>query len=219
MDLFEPDADLERTGAAWRDSCDLAEHRREMAALMRERRLSRYVLLDGSTITLAKDGTARLRRVPSAEPWRVVLGPEDLPVFPRGKGSPSTPGLPTKNAYFTIATRGTGKKRFSQIVSRKSIREGLRKAIIAATWQDTGKAPPSFARPVTLHLVQYAPKMRREGLAAGLPLLDSDACLSAVRDALQHAGIVENDALIVRNVCESRYRKGRPGLEIELRPA
>lgn len=150
--------------------------------------------------------------------WRVVLGPTDLPVFPRGKGSPATPGLPTKNAYFTIATRGKPPKQFHQIVSRASIRKGLVDAIVAAAWEDSGQPLPRFVCPVTLHLVQFAPKVRRNGPASGLPLLDSDACLSAVRDALQHAGVVEDDALIVRNVCESRYRRGEPGLEIEVRP-
>lgn len=153
----------------------------------------------------------------SKRSWRVVLGPQDLPIFPRAKGSPATPGLPTKNAYFTIATRGKKPRQFHQIVSRASIRNGLKKAILAANWEDTGEPPPRFDAPVSLTLIQYAPKMRRTGAAAGLPLLDSDACLSAVRDALEHAGVVANDALIVHNVCESRYRKGEPGLEIEVR--
>jgi hypothetical protein len=213
MDLLEPDADLERIGTAWRDSADLAEHRRAMAELMQARRLSRYVLRDGTTIVMQRDGTARLRRVPTVEPWRVVLGPEDLPKFRVSKGSPVTPGLPTKNAYFTVNPHT------KRITSRAVIMKGLAKAIVAAAWQDTGKAPPRFERAVVLHLVQYAPKIRRTGHAVGLPLLDSDACLPAVRDALQAVGVVPDDALIVRNVCESRYRKGEPGLEIELRPA
>lgn len=145
-------------------------------------------------------------------PWRVVLGPDDLPKFRSQKGSPITPGMPTKNAYRTVNPHT------KRIVTRATIRKALVKAMEAATWEDTGKAPPRFRCPVVLHLMQYSPALRRTGPAAGLPMLDSDACLEAVRDSIQEAGIVEDDALIVRNICESQYRRGQPGLEIELRP-
>lgn len=145
-------------------------------------------------------------------PWRVVLGPDDLPKFRVHKGRPLTPNMPTKNRY-KLVNPHTG-----FLTTRATIRKGLVKAIHAASWEATGKPPPVFLCAVELHLVQYAEALRRTGPAAGLPYLDADACLEPVRDALQEAGVVPDDALIVRNVCESRYRKGEPGLEIEIRP-
>lgn len=143
--------------------------------------------------------------------WRVVLGPEDLPRFRPAKKRPIGPNLPTKNCYHTVS-------RYGRIVVSGGIKKKLAKCIAKAHEAGAGTPLPTFAQPVSLHLVQYAPRKRNVAGMSGLPYLDSDACLAAVRDALEHAGIVANDALILRNVCESRYRKGQPGLEIELRP-
>ena len=86
------------------------------------------------------------------EPWRVVLGPADLPKFRAKKESPLAPGLPTKNHY-----RGVNPKT-KRIYTRGGIRKALVKAMAAATWEDTGKPLPVFRCPVVLHLLQYAPK-------------------------------------------------------------
>lgn len=147
------------------------------------------------------------------EPWRVVLGPHELPEFRNRKGAEPKRQLPAKNQYFTVSSWGD----YPRIVSRQEIRKKLEKAIRDAAWSDGGELP-TFDTPVELNLVQYAPRRHANGPAKGLPMLDSDACLAAVRDALQHIGVVADDALILRNVCESRYRKGEPGLEIEIRP-
>lgn len=147
----------------------------------------------------------------SGTTWRVVLERRDLPVFSVGKGGPREHRLPTKNTYFSVNPHT------KRIISKGNVKRDLAKAMIAVSWEETGELPPKFRSAVTLSLVQYAPKMRRSGVARGLPMLDSDACLAAVRDAIQLAGIVEDDALIIRNVCETRYREGEPGLEIELR--
>jgi Holliday junction resolvase RusA-like endonuclease len=146
----------------------------------------------------------------SGTTWRVVLEERDLPVFAVQKGGPRKHRLPRKNRYFVV------NHHTKSISTRTGIRNALAKSIIAVSWETNAAAPPRFRSALSLHLVQFSPKRHATGIAAGLPLLDSDACIAAVRDALQHAGIVENDALIVRNVCECRYRKDEPGLEIEV---
>lgn len=51
--------ELETLCSEWRDS---GRNRKEVQALMLERRISRYVLADGTTIEMV-DGEARMRKV------------------------------------------------------------------------------------------------------------------------------------------------------------
>jgi hypothetical protein len=145
-------------------------------------------------------------------PWRVVLGPADLPKFRNRKGAPPTRQLPVKNRYFTVNPHT------KRIVPSSSIKRKLGDGIVAAMFAATGGAPPRFSTPVRLTLIQYAPRQHATGPLAGQPLLDSDACLAAVRDALEHIGVVPKDAYIIGDRTEVRYRKGQPGLEIEVAP-
>lgn len=67
-----------------------------------------------------------------------------------------------------------------------------------------------------LRLFVYSP-MRSHKLGEDCGHLDPDACIFPVRDALQVCGVVDNDMRLLAGPTEVVYRRGLPGLIINLR--
>lgn len=138
----------------------------------------------------------------------LVITSQDLP--------PSKDGgvLPRKNTYFILA-RGTLRRsqharKFASVLATAAMRAGLhphpdpkRRPIASGWW--------------ALDLLALAPK-RYRSLDVLVPWCDSDACLSPVRDALQYAGIMDNDARIVSDRTWVGYREAAPELRLRLTP-
>jgi hypothetical protein len=141
--------------------------------------------------------------------FELEIRAQDLPRTEAGN-----PALPTKNTSFKpgrVGGRRSGRatilktalhKRFIARMSEVLLRRGVTcsKAvpmIVDGTWR--------------LTLVAYAPRRRGK---TDLPLLDSDACLSPVRDALTACGVWGDDIMTAEDRSITLYRKGDPGLWI-----
>ena len=81
-------------------------------------------------------------------------------------------------------------------------------------WSRLARGP--LVGPVTLEVHTHWPRCRRSGPASGLPMGDVDATAKAVLDALQHAGVLADDAQVKRLVLVNRYDAKRPRIEVHL---
>jgi len=133
--------------------------------------------------------------------------------------------LPTKNKYFKVGTRGRGDKARAAMFRSNDAMEFIDclVGVLTASGYDLppcvdGKLRgPAVVRTGwwTLDLLAYAPRKRAD-LDVLAPDLDSEACLSPVKDALQYAGFIDDDGRIVRDTAIAVYRAGNPGLRIRL---
>jgi Holliday junction resolvase RusA-like endonuclease len=117
----------------------------------------------------------------------------DEPKLPRcGKGNDR---LPRKNKYWE-RNRRTGTQ------FRGALAEGFIRALRAEAARlglDPDKAcPPIRSGWWTLDLIVGSPSQLKS-LDVIAPRTDADACLSPVKDALQYAGVLDNDARICRD--------------------
>lgn len=124
------------------------------------------------------------------------------------------PPLPKNAKHEVFASRrlggGVGRRltpryeRWREVVAlvwdRERARNGL-KPIRSGTWEVT--------------LVAYWPTVRH--LDVDVPNGDSDAPLECAFDALQFAGVIDDDARIVRHTAVKFHDARNPRLEIELR--
>jgi hypothetical protein len=159
-------------------------------------------------------------RASSTEPRRLVLGnaivvtpthPLEL-VMCTADLPPSRNGglLPRKNSYYAIHRgrlhRSKHATDFVLCLQIAAARAGLR--------PDRGQPPIRFGW-WALDLLVVAPARLRT-FDVLLPRIDSDACLAPVRDALQYAGLLDDDARIVRD--RTWTARGRPEVRIRLKP-
>lgn len=141
--------------------------------------------------------------------FELQIGPETL-AHVDGR-----PNLPTKNRYFTVGRVGGPRGRATILLSTeaKSFVQRLGGLVLRAGHHCDPSFPLIDEGSWRLTLVQFAPRRREK---TDLALLDSDACLSPVKDALQKVGVLSNDMVIVEDRTFALYRKGRPGLTILL---
>ena len=71
--------------------------------------------------------------------------------------------------------------------------------------------------PVVVEVRSYWQRRHRQGAAAGLAMGDVDAPAKSVLDALQAAGVLDDDASVRRLICEKDVDKDRPRIEVEVR--
>lgn len=150
---------------------------------------------------------------------RVVLhfGPHDLPASKKS----GDPILPRKNVYFAT-TRGGGihltpeARAFRKMMAAKCRQQGFLvggpEAVIRDGWW-------------RLELLTIAGR-RNTTRDVLLPCVDSDACLSPVKDALvkccyvgkrELPGLIDGDDRIIGDSTHDAWREGEPGLVIRLR--
>lgn len=132
--------------------------------------------------------------------WRCEVTTDQLPRMRLQRGAPVSTVLPSKNRY-TLAA-------FGRVTTREAMRLQL-----AGIFRITGGRVGGL---VSLHLTTIAGTRRKTGPAAGQPRVDTDGCLWCVRDALTEAGVIPDDEVICRDVTARAYRKGAPGLIVEL---
>lgn len=68
-----------------------------------------------------------------------------------------------------------------------------------------------------LELTVYAGRQALALLGPKKPMIDPDACLSSVLDALQFVGVLDDDMRVRQVSVRTEYRKGEPGLVFILR--
>lgn len=71
--------------------------------------------------------------------------------------------------------------------------------------------------PLQVAIVAYWPRKHRKGPAEELPLGDVDAVAKAVLDALEDAGVIANDAQVVRLGLAKAYSKKSPRIEVKVK--
>lgn len=148
---------------------------------------------------------------------------EHLPVSRVGKGRGRV--LPRKNAYFAVDQK-TGRPYLTAIA--RDFRRSMRTRAIAAGIMDPFALTPVISSGWwVLELLVIAGR-RSLSLDVLLPLVDSDGCLSPVKDALakctgrptrggpEMGAIIDNDARIVSDSTAIACREGRPGLRVRL---
>lgn len=136
-----------------------------------------------------------------------------------GKNSLATtkagnPVLPTKNEYFhAVRAGGYGRAMIARTPAANTFIARLG-GLLLRHGHRCDKAEPLITDGCwRLTLVSFAGR-RRKGTE--LAHLDSDACISPVRDALEEAHVLDNDMRILTDVTHAVYRKGEPGLHILL---
>lgn len=153
----------------------------------------------------------------------LVFEPEDLPLSKKGGGRGRV--LPRKNVYFAVDRKTGGyyltpeAREFRRAVRAKAIEAGvmtgfaLEPAICSGWWR--------------LDLLTFAPR-KRDAVDVLLPFVDSDGCLSPVKDALvkctaklqrggpELGGVLDRDERVVADSTAIAYRPGRPGLIVRL---
>lgn len=133
--------------------------------------------------------------------------------------------LPTKNKYFKVGTRGRGPKSRAMLFRSPEAMEFVDRLVAVLTAMGF-ELPPRVAGELrgpavirsgwwTLDLLAFAPRKRAD-LDVLAPDLDSEACLSPVKDALQYAGFIDDDGRIVKDTPIAVYRAHDPGLRIRL---
>lgn len=124
------------------------------------------------------------------------------------------PVLPTKNEYFHAVRAGKGGR---AMIARTPLANTFIKrlgGLLLRHGHQCDKADPLIADGYwRLTLVQFAGRRRKDTTLAHM---DSDACLSPVRDAMEEAGVLDNDMRILQDRTVALYRKGDPGLWIML---
>jgi Holliday junction resolvase RusA-like endonuclease len=146
--------------------------------------------------------------VSSAKTFRVVI--------------PGNPGAAKVN------TRTT-----SIVVPSKTARSGRARVVLSKGYRDwrtlaTGLmrralpsmvAPPWREGPLAVTVSAYWPTCNRTGAAADIARGDVDAVAKACLDALEHAGVLTDDAQVVSLTCAKAYDRRDPRIEIEVRRA
>lgn len=114
------------------------------------------------------------------------------PVIRRGKGGKPKPS----------ATQCTAFKRW--------------KARAALAFRAAARGRQFSEGPLTATVRAYWPRIARQGAAKGLAFGDVDAVAKAALDALEAAGVVEDDAQIVEVHLSKSYCAVEPRIEIEV---
>lgn len=91
---------------------------------------------------------------------------------------------------------------------------------VQAAWWSGYKPPRPAAKsgPWLLRLRVFESKLRHLDDGTDVPHGDDGSATECVKDALQIAGILDNDARIVCTITTKHYDKARPRVELELRP-
>ena len=136
----------------------------------------------------------------SADVYRVVI--------------PGSPGAAKVNTRTTPIVRG---KHARVILSEpyrawRDVAVGLMREAVPA-----GRSLPWADGMLEVKVLAFWPKSHRTGPAAGAPLGDVDAVAKACMDALGHAGILDDDAQVMRLICVKSHDKAAPRIEIRLR--
>ncbi len=163
--------------------------------------------------------------------WWMEMRPGDLPrVRPPGRGVPvGGPVFPTKNtARRNVAGRGGAHSnrvlefrccfatKLGALLPPLELKSTSTRYKLADKWVEKLVTLIDSAF-WSLHLTTYAPTQSHQLGESNAPHIDSDACLSAVKDALEWAKVIDNDMRIREDHTRTEYRKGEPGLVIELR--
>lgn len=156
----------------------------------------------------------------------IYLGPD---VLPRVKNKQtgggfkwSGPRLPRKNEYWRIAPRGQGGIHPTPLA--KAFVKALRTQLTIDGFSCSQLSPLITTGRWMLTLIVFVPQQYKNGILAGTPKMDADACLSPVKDALEGAGVlpdkhhhgVSGDGLIDCDLTVRLHRPTRPGLLIRL---
>ncbi len=153
----------------------------------------------------------------------ITLRADRLPVIRRADGSRSNPYLPRKNRHWKpfknrmiLSEQGREFRCAMASFLGAELPDGARTATrykTAKLWAEQ-QDPAIKQGHWQLHLTVFC---ARQASATDGPYIDSDACLAPVRDALEFAGVIDNDMRIREDHTRTEYRKGEPGLVIELR--
>ncbi len=172
----------------------------------------------------------RLRHGGHLSDLRLRIEAHDLPRTETANGQPGGPALPRKGAYWQLTLHG---RRPAMVQSRtaEAFVATLREAALqlglglgplvrtpsARKKLAAGSAPCAITSGLwTIHVHVTTPRRTEMPSGEVVPLIDSDACLTPVRDALQCAGVLDDDARIVS---DSTSRGLAPhSVEILLRP-
>ncbi len=141
--------------------------------------------------------------------FELTIRAQDLPTTEAGN-----PSLIRKNLYFqAVRAGGRGRAMIAKTPLAKSFIARLGGLLLRRGYICDKGAPLITDGCWRLTLVQFAGK-RQKGTE--LAQLDSDSCLSPVKDALKTTGVYRDDMLVVQDVTLALYRKGDPGLYILL---
>lgn len=131
------------------------------------------------------------------------------------------PGSPGPAKVNTRTTALAGKGKAARVVLSSDYRQWrglavalMRDAAVRFGWPAT-KSIRTGSLAVTVDA--FWPRKHAKGEAEGLALGDVDAVAKACLDALEHAGVIGDDAQVVELVCRKAHDKSNPRIEIEVR--
>ena len=109
----------------------------------------------------------------------------------------------------TVSTYKSDKgKAFAALAHRRCV------AAFAAKYGTHGDVPAEISVVIRCHW----PRKRHLDGTTTLPFGDVDACIKAVLDSLEDAGLVDDDARVRRVSCEKYLDKDNPRIEVEVWP-
>lgn len=125
------------------------------------------------------------------------------------------PGLPVRKGEIRmpVALKPKQGKRWSaRLIDTPAYRQ-FRRTVQTIAFQESLPEIRDGNWEITVR--SYWSKQRH--LDVSFPFGDSDASIEPVRDALQHAGVLDDDVRVTRSIGESHYSKTNPRIEVELR--
>lgn len=122
---------------------------------------------------------------------------------------PGNPGAAKVNTRTTPIVVG-GR---SRMISSSNYRAWKRRAALVAQGAAKGQGFGPLAR-VLVHIDAYWPRQHRRGAATGLALGDVDAVGKAVLDAMQAAGVLDDDAQVIDLRLRKYVDATKPRIEI-----
>lgn len=158
-------------------------------------------------------------------PARLVITVDETDFFRRVSektGRPGPPLLPVKNELYKTVRRYPKRKPGARRASKKKVaikiltdrHEHFRRrlqSICAGLYV----SPWAYSLRVQVWVLR---SKGREVAGQVFPAPDNDSCLAGVKDAIQHAGVLLDDAQIVDDTISTRFAE-RVGMRIELEAA
>ena len=108
-----------------------------------------------------------------------------------------------------------GKTRDGKPITYLAPRYAKARAVVATSAADASDGW-QFVGPVSVTIAIYFRKLTRTGPADGLPWGDVDGPIKGILDALQHSGVLADDAQVLEVYAIKFRDKDRPRIEIEI---